>query len=58
MLFPQRCCTWYNAHHRGNLTVDEVQDDEGHGGVSGKQSQQLVLSEGKDVWPDEQQHLK
>ena len=34
-----------NSHHRGNLTVDQVQEDKGHGGVSRKEPPQTVLKE-------------
>ena len=32
-----------NSHHRGNLTVHQVQENERHGGVSREESPQTVL---------------
>lgn len=33
------------AHHRGDLTVDKVEDNERHGSVPGKQLPEVVLLE-------------
>ena len=37
-------CASVFTHHRRNLAVDEVEDDEGHRGVPGEQIPQMVLS--------------
>lgn len=50
------------SHHRGDLRVDEVEDDEGHGGVPGEQLPEMVLERRRkkheEFWRGGQTHTQ